>query len=88
MFPKRKPLAEDFECTEVSIDGETKPVWRSGSGPDAIMPLSTGRSDVPTQPLSRGAFEAGQAYPPSSRRRREFSRLPPQLTGFTGVLEA
>jgi dienelactone hydrolase len=37
MFPKRKPLAEDFERTEVTIDGETKPVWRSGSGPGVII---------------------------------------------------
>jgi hypothetical protein len=28
MFPEDRPLAEDFECGEVTIDGETKPVWR------------------------------------------------------------
>ena len=37
MFPKHKPLAEDFDRTEVTIDGETKPVWRSGSGPGVIV---------------------------------------------------
>ena len=37
MFPARKPLAEDFERTEVTIDGAMKPVWRSGSGPGVII---------------------------------------------------
>ncbi|MBW2379986.1 MAG: dienelactone hydrolase family protein [Deltaproteobacteria bacterium] len=37
MFPTDRPLAEDFERTEVTIDGETKPVWRSGNGPGVII---------------------------------------------------
>jgi len=37
MFPSRKPLAEDFERTEVTIDGVMKPVWRSGSGPGVVI---------------------------------------------------
>jgi len=37
MFPARKPLAEDFERTEVTIDGVMKPVWRSGSGPGVVI---------------------------------------------------
>ena len=37
MFPARKPLAEDFERTEVTIDGVTKPVWRSGNGPGVVI---------------------------------------------------
>jgi dienelactone hydrolase len=37
MFPEDRPLAEDFERTEVTIDGETKPVWRSGNGPGVII---------------------------------------------------
>ena len=37
MFPTDGPLAEDFERTEVTIDGETKPVWRSGNGPGVII---------------------------------------------------
>ena len=36
-MPSVKPLAEDFECREVTIDEETKPVWRSGSGPGVII---------------------------------------------------
>ena len=37
MFPARKPLAEDFERAEVTIDGMTKPVWRSGNGPGVVI---------------------------------------------------
>jgi len=37
MFPEDRPVAEDFERAEVTIDGETKPVWRSGSGPGVII---------------------------------------------------
>lgn len=37
MFPKRQPLAEDFERIEVTLDGQTKPVWRSGNGPGVII---------------------------------------------------
>ena len=37
MFPEDRPLAEDFERAEVTIDGETKPVWRSGGGPGVII---------------------------------------------------
>ena len=37
MFPTDRQLAEDFERTEVTIDGETKPVWRSGNGPGVII---------------------------------------------------
>jgi dienelactone hydrolase len=37
MFPPRKPLAEDFERDEVTIDGVTKPVWRSGDGPGVVI---------------------------------------------------
>jgi hypothetical protein len=37
MFPPRKPLAEDFERHEVTIDGVTKPVWRSGDGPGVVI---------------------------------------------------
>jgi dienelactone hydrolase len=37
MFPARKPLAEDFERHEVTIDGVTKPVWRSGNGPGVVI---------------------------------------------------
>ncbi len=37
MFPTDRPLAKDFERTEVTIDGETKPVWRSGNGPGVII---------------------------------------------------
>ena len=34
---EKKRLAEDFERTEVTIDGKTKPVWRSGAGPGVII---------------------------------------------------
>jgi dienelactone hydrolase len=37
MFPAHKPLAEDFERHEVTIDGVTKPVWRSGNGPGVVI---------------------------------------------------
>jgi len=37
MFPARKPLAEDFERAEVTIDGMTKPLWRSGNGPGVVI---------------------------------------------------
>ena len=37
MFPAHKPLAEDFQRHEVTIDGVTKPVWRSGNGPGVVI---------------------------------------------------
>jgi len=37
MFPAHKPLGEDFERAEVTIDGVTKPVWRSGTGPGVVI---------------------------------------------------
>jgi dienelactone hydrolase len=37
MFPSSKPLAEDFERAEVTIDQMTKPVWRSGDGPGVVI---------------------------------------------------
>jgi dienelactone hydrolase len=37
MLPAHRPLAEDFQRTEVTIDGDTKPVWRSGNGPGVVI---------------------------------------------------
>ncbi len=37
MFPAHRPLAEDFDRTEVTIDGVTRPVWRSGEGPGVVI---------------------------------------------------
>jgi len=37
VFPAYKPLAEDFERTEVVIDGVAKPVWRGGTGPGVVI---------------------------------------------------
>ena len=37
MFPQHRPLADDFARTEVTIDGATKPVWRSGRGPGVVI---------------------------------------------------
>ena len=69
MFPTHKPLAEDFERTEVTIDGVTKPVWRSGTGPGVVI-----MHEVPgiTPTVSRFARIV---------RDREFTVFLPELFG-------
>ena len=69
MFPTHKPLAEDFERTEVTIDGVTKPVWRSGTGPGVVI-----MHEVPgiTPTVSRFARIV---------RDREFAVFLPELFG-------
>ncbi|MEM8605978.1 MAG: dienelactone hydrolase family protein [Myxococcota bacterium] len=37
MLPPNRPLADDFHRTEITFEGTTKPVWRSGSGPGVVI---------------------------------------------------